>query len=187
MAENVHSCFSRVHNNIIHLHIYSFHKKKNRTSTVYILDMLLNVEIKLMSMVGKIEHNRQEEQTKRTTSISLLKSLPHWIKTVTAPQYIKKNIDIKHVWGYHNTVERSLAHKLSMIFATSICFESVLIYIRDYLNSRQIIFSLSLKQYQFLITNCEQRKNDVFTIGEYYICFTTAFGSADASKYRNRM
>lgn len=50
--------------------------------------MLLNVEIKLMSMVGKIEHNRQEEQTKRTTSISLLKSLPNWIKTVTAPQYI---------------------------------------------------------------------------------------------------
>lgn len=39
-------------------------------------------------------------------------------------------------------MERSLAHKLSMIFATSICFESVLIYIRDYLNSRQIIFSL---------------------------------------------
>lgn len=99
MAENVHSCFSRVHNNIIHLHIYSFYKKKNRTSTVYILDMLLNVEIKLMSMVGKIEHNRQEEQTKRTTSISLLKSLPNWIKTVTAPQYIKKTLTLNMYEG----------------------------------------------------------------------------------------
>lgn len=50
-------------NNIIHLHIYSIHKKRKIIYYIRIVDMLLHVhesvEIKLISMAGEIQHNRQ--------------------------------------------------------------------------------------------------------------------------------